>query len=89
MPFCESCAKYLTPTAMKSDGSCPTCGRVLAVSKEFDESRPGRRHPRARIDVRALAATSEDADVSAPWHFKLLVVGLVLYLGWRVVDLFL
>ncbi len=30
-----------------------------------------------------------DEDASAPWHFKLLVVLLVLYLGWRVVDLFI
>jgi hypothetical protein len=39
---------------MKSDGSCPTCGRVLA-------------EPTGR----------------APWHFKLLVVALVAYLGFR------
>jgi hypothetical protein len=28
------------------------------------------------------------ADERAPWHFKLLVVALILYLGWRFVELF-
>jgi hypothetical protein len=27
------------------------------------------------------------ADEKTPWHFKLLVVALVLYLGWRFSDL--
>lgn len=26
-------------------------------------------------------------DVKAPWHFKLLIVAVVLYLGWRFVQL--
>lgn len=45
---------------MNADGSCPTCGKVLAEPK--DEPR-------------------------APWHFKLLVVALCVYLGWRLVQL--
>ena len=33
--------------------------------------------------------TSEAADEEkAPWHFKLMVVALVAYLGWRVVEIF-
>ncbi|WP_395155287.1 hypothetical protein [Ilumatobacter sp.] len=28
------------------------------------------------------------ADEKAPWHFKLMVVALVLYLGFRFVDMF-
>jgi hypothetical protein len=30
-----------------------------------------------------------DAEAKTPWHFKLLMVLLALYLGWRIVDLFL
>ena len=26
MPWCEECARYLTPNAMRADGTCPTCG---------------------------------------------------------------
>jgi hypothetical protein len=47
---------------MNADGTCPTCGRMLAEPAEAaDEPR-------------------------APWHFKLLVVALCVYLGWRVVQ---
>ena len=39
------------------------------------------------LDLRALAGESGD-DPRAPWHFKLLVTGVTLYVGWRIVDLF-
>ena len=68
MPWCEECSKYWTPSAMRGDGTCPTCGRDLAA---------------------AAVRTQEQVDEeSSPWHFKLMVVALVLYLGWRVVELF-
>ncbi|MEX2625276.1 MAG: hypothetical protein WD225_00225 [Ilumatobacteraceae bacterium] len=69
MPWCEECAKYMAPSAMNADGTCPTCGR----------------------DIEAGAVRTQEIvdDEAAPWHFKLLVVALVLYLGWRVVDIFL
>ena len=37
---------------------------------------------------RNLAKPGErPGDQKAPWHFKLLVVAVVLYLGWRAVQL--
>jgi hypothetical protein len=68
MPWCEECSKYWTPTAMRPDGSCPSCGR----------------------DLEAATRRTDDIveEEQAPWHFKLLVVALVGYLGWRVVELF-
>ena len=30
---------------------------------------------------------SADVDESTPWHFKLMVVTVVVYLGWRLVQL--
>lgn len=79
MPWCEACARYLAPSAMGADGSCPSCGRVPASSGSVSGS---------TLDLKALAG-GDDADVRAPWHFTLLVVLLVAYLGWRIVDLFL
>ena len=32
--------------------------------------------------------SSDTSDEKAPWHFKLMIVALVAYLGWRVVELF-
>jgi hypothetical protein len=31
---------------------------------------------------------AEDADEGAPWHFKLLIAALVVYLVWRFYQLF-
>ena len=40
------------------------------------------------IDVKKLAAGSDEEHAKAPWHFKLLMVLLAVYLAWRVVQLF-
>lgn len=68
MPWCEECSKYWTPSAMRSDGTCPTCGRDIAEERD-----------------RTASATE---DERTPWHFKLLVIALIAYLTWRMVDLF-
>ena len=83
MPFCEDCAKYWTPSAMNDDGTCPTCGRVVEAPKLQSTITA------KNVNVKKLAAGVEgDADgASAPWHFKLLMVLLVVYLGWRFVQL--
>lgn len=85
MPFCEDCAKYWAPSAMGSDGSCPTCGRRLGEPRIASTS--PRRVTADDLDLKKLAGATGD-DPAAPWHFKLLVTGVVLYVGWRIVDLF-
>ena len=34
------------------------------------------------------AAPGDADEEKAPWHFKLMVVALVAYLGWRFVEIF-
>ena len=89
MPWCEDCAKYYAPSAMTEDGKCPTCGRSI----EAPAKPAGKPQVTAKnLDLKKLAAGEDavdDDDASAPWHFKLLMVLLVLYLAWRIVDLFL
>jgi hypothetical protein len=34
MPWCETCSRFLNPNSLKPDGSCPTCGRVIAEQSE-------------------------------------------------------
>lgn len=82
MPYCTECAHYWAPSAMGTDGSCPRCHRRLATP-------PAVRNVSAKdLDLKKLAAGNDDEDLSAPWHFKLLVGALIVYLGWRIVDLF-
>jgi hypothetical protein len=82
MPWCEECAKYLAPSAMNIDGSCPSCNRPIATTN-INGSINSDNH-----DLKSLARGSNDEDVSVPWHFKLLVGALVLYLTWRLIDVF-
>jgi hypothetical protein len=82
MPWCEDCAKYWAPSAMHEDGTCPTCGRNLEAPKRVVTAE--------NLDLKKLASGSDDDDDDdgkAPWHFKLLVVLLVIYLTWRFIQL--
>jgi hypothetical protein len=67
VPWCEDCAKYLTPTALNDDGTCPRCGRPVGDIEE--------------------RAAEELGDESTPWHFKLLVGALAIYLGFRLIQM--
>ena len=83
---------------MTPDGDCPACGRTLAVATADDPDgmtdspgdevqAPG--PPLTLKDLRQMAAGPEGDgdDVKAPWHFKLMLVALALYLGYRAVQL--
>jgi hypothetical protein len=84
VPWCEDCAKYWAPSAMQEDGTCPTCGRSLERTKAEQPITA------KNINLRKIAAGADgdESDMKAPWHFKLLMVLLALYLTWRVIQLF-
>ena len=67
MPWCNDCEKYYAPSAMTTAGHCPACDADLLAPDPEPDS-----------DV----ATDHD-DEKVPWHFKLMVVLLVVYLAWR------
>ena len=74
----------MAPSAVNTDGSCPQCGRVVQVVSIHGNVTA------KNLDLKKLANSGADVDddVSVPWHFKLLVGALVVYLSWRVVQLF-
>ena len=37
MPWCETCSKYLAPTALNADGTCPTCGAPVGEIEQRAE----------------------------------------------------
>lgn len=82
MPWCEECAKYLTPNSMNPDGTCPKCGDRVADQVGGSEAQKP-----AQVSNPDDPASAEDE--TAPWHFKLMVVALVVYLGWRFIDIFI
>jgi hypothetical protein len=68
MPWCASCERFLSPSTVRVDGSCPECGKSVD---------PGAAHASVVDDEH------EDKLDPLPWHFKLLVGAVALYLGYR------
>ena len=73
MPWCGPCQRYFAPSALDTGGACPVCGEATQ-----------------QADL--VPGPGEDAgvpeeDVRAPWHFWLVVVATVVYVGWRIVQL--
>jgi len=86
MPWCEPCAKYFAPSSLTDTGQCPKCGispTVADVHGRVDAN---------NLNLRSLATrgTADESgdDEKAPWHFKLLVGMLIIYLCWRFVQIF-
>jgi hypothetical protein len=63
---------------MEASGACPQCKTVLATKGAL------------RMEARSLGLPGpgevEGEAPKAPWHFKLALFFLVLYLGWRLVQ---
>ena len=75
---------------MSTEGTCPTCDRVLEAPQIASTVPTHRKVTAENLDLRQLAkGLADDDDAKAPWHFKLLVVALCIYLGWRVVQIFM
>ena len=77
MPWCDDCSKFWTPSSVAADGKCPTCGRPLPAPATSGVAASPSGDP-AKVNLKELAG-----EEKMPWHFKLLLVALVLYLGWR------
>jgi hypothetical protein len=68
MPWCATCDRFLSPSTVRDDGTCPTCGRAVeraghATVTQGDEKREER--------------------PSLPWHLWVLAAALAVYLGFR------
>jgi hypothetical protein len=72
VPWCDACDRFLSPSTVKLDGTCPSCGRVVD---------PG--HAHATGDGHAAA---DDDLPPIPWHLWLLAGALAVYLGYRAMQ---
>lgn len=90
MPWCTTCDRFLSPSTVRRDGTCPSCGRAVD---------PGRARlaPAAEDPVRpaegVLAADGVDTVDTVdeqlppiPWHLKLLAGATAVYLGYRFLQ---
>jgi uncharacterized membrane protein YvbJ len=67
---------------------CSDCEKYWAPSAMNDDGSC----PRCGTDldepaIAAAHSTNDDADEKTPWHFKVMVVAIVGYLGWRFVEI--
>ena len=73
VPWCDACDRFLSPSTVKIDGTCPSCGRVVDAG-----------HAHA-----ASSRSEQDADEDLPpipWHLWLLAGALAVYLGYRAMQ---
>ena len=79
MPWCDACDRFLSPSTVKVDGTCPSCGRVVDAG-----------HARLPGVESAASAEVVDEDDEAlppiPWHLWLLAGALAIYLGYRAMQ---
>jgi DNA-directed RNA polymerase subunit RPC12/RpoP len=66
---------------------CEDCSKYLAPTAMTEQGRCPACGSEVELQARQAAEVADQER--APWHFKLLVVALVAYLGWRVVELFI
>jgi hypothetical protein len=76
LPWCDDCSKFWNPPQLVGSGECPTCGRSLAASAGGE--------PAVAPAVPAGPVAAEEKTKGAPWHFKLLVVGVTVYMVYRI-----
>jgi hypothetical protein len=74
MPWCDDCDRFLSPSTVKVDGTCPSCGRVVE---------PGHAHA---VDAKPADAEEEEDLPPIPWHLWLLAGALAIYLGYRAMQ---
>jgi hypothetical protein len=70
MPWCTTCDRFLSPSTVRENGTCPTCGSTVEG---------GGAHTTTTSDE----DTRDDQPASLPWHLWLLGAALAVYLGFR------
>ena len=76
LPWCDECSKFWNPPDMAAAGKCPSCGRVLEGTGSSGDEGP--------IRAASDGATRLTRAKGAPWHFKLMVVGVTVYMVYRI-----
>ena len=76
LPWCDDCSKFWNPPQLVGTGECPTCGRALSAAAPSE--------PAVAPALPTGAAPADEKAKGAPWPFKLLVVGVTVYMVYRI-----
>jgi hypothetical protein len=77
VPWCDACDRFLSPSTVEVDGTCPSCGRVVD---------PGHAHAPTTGSPAKPAHDEDDELPPIPWHLWLLAAALAVYLGYRAMQ---
>ena len=95
VPWCDTCDRFLSPSTVHADGTCPTCGRTVDPGRAHTPVEPADGAPtpaeRAATDpvVNVYGEpidVDDDEKLPLPWHLKLLAGALAVYLGYRFLQ---
>jgi hypothetical protein len=76
VPWCDACDRFLSPSTVRADGTCPSCGRTVAAGGGHVATTPA--------DTPVPDQVDDDEELGPiPWHLKLLFAALAVYLGFR------
>jgi len=90
MPWCDDCSKFWNAPDLGAGGACPSCGKVLAAgsaasaSPPVEPASPPPPGPSSSTDADEPSNGPASRAKGAPWHFKLLVVGVTVYMVYRI-----
>jgi hypothetical protein len=90
VPWCDACDRFLSPSTVEVDGTCPSCGRV--VDPGHAHVATGDTAPATKTGATGTGATATDAGEDdedlppIPWHLWLLAAALAVYLGYRAMQ---
>jgi hypothetical protein len=79
VPWCATCDRFLSPSTVTTEGSCPRCGAAVD---------PGRASPAPDaggddLDSDPGGETTGKRRREIPWHVKALLGVFAIYLGYR------
>lgn len=94
MPWCTECDRFLSPSSVRPDGTCPGCRLAVDPGRARPRRSPESSTPEVPAPTGAPVPPSGVAPVGegdeplppVPWHLKLLLAAVALYLGWRAVQ---
>src|SRR5947209_964583 len=72
VPWCVHCNRFLTPSTVRPNATCPVCGEVVE---------------RGLLPGLTTRRADESEKPGVPWHLKLLGAATALYLGFRFLQL--
>jgi len=72
MPWCNQCDRFLSPSTVRTDGTCPKCGWTVDPGEVAANATADRTEP------------DEEPLPPIPWHLKLLAAAVLVYLLFRL-----